>query len=141
MLLSLGMFVFELPALAYQELERRTDWRHSQNARVGIRAGNQFLGPGEDVITLTGTIPLELGDLAALDTLREMGDAGESYPLVDGRGRVHGAHVILDLAERQTLPLADGTPRKTEFSLTLRHVDDPERQAGELRAVDRSAWR
>lgn len=141
MLMSLGMFVFELPTLTYQELERRTDWRHSQNARVGQRAGNQFLGPGEDTVTLSGSIPLEFGDLAALDTLREMGDAGESYPLVDGRGRVHGAHVILDLGERQSLPMADGTPRKTEFTLSLRHVDDPERQAGELRAFDRSAWR
>lgn len=133
MLMSLGMFVFELPAIAYQELERRTDWRHGQTSRVGARPRNQYIGPGEDVVTLTGSIPLEIGDLAALETLREMGDAGEAYPLVDGRGRVHGGHVILDLAERQKYPTTDGTPRLTEFTLTLRHVDDDQAQAGQLR--------
>jgi len=133
MLMALGMFVFELPALVYQELERRTDWRHGQTSRVGARAANQFLGPGEDVVTLTGSIPLELGDLAALETLREMGDAGDAYPLVDGRGKVHGLHVICDLAERQSHVLADGTPRITDFTLTLRHVDDDQAQAGQLR--------
>lgn len=133
MLMALGMFVFELPAITYQELERRTDWRHGQTSRVGARPANQFLGAGEDVVTLSGSIPLELGDLAQLDTLREMGDAGEAYPLVDGRGRVHGDHVILDLVERQKNILRDGTPRLTEFALTLRHVDDAERQAGALR--------
>lgn len=141
MLMSLGMFVFELPGVTYQELDRKTDWRHAQNARVGQRAASQFLGPGEDTVTLSGSIPHEIGDPAALETLREMADAGESYPLVDGRGRVHGAHVILDLSERQSLPMADGTPRRTEFSLTLRHVDDPRRQSGELRGVLSSIWR
>lgn len=133
MLMSLGMFVFELPAIAYQELDRRTDWRHGQTSRVGARPANQFMGAGDDVVTLTGSIPLEIGDLAALETLREMGDAGDAYPLVDGRGRVHGAHVLLDLAERQKNPLLDGTPRLTEFTLTLRHVDDDQAQAGQLR--------
>ena len=139
--MSLGMFVFELPSLTYQDLERRTDWRHSQNARVGQRAGNQFLGPGEDVVTLSGSIPLEFGDRAALDTLREMADTGEAHALVDGQGRVHGGHVILDLSERQSLPMLDGTPRKTEFTITLRHVDDATRQAGGLRSILSQIWR
>jgi len=133
MLMSLGMFVFELPAIVYDDLERRTNWRHEQTARVGARAANQFAGPGEDAVTLSGSIPLELGDLAQLDTLREMGDAGEAYPLVDGRGRVHGSHVILELAERHKAVLQDGTPRLTEFTLSLRHVDDVQQQAGQLR--------
>lgn len=133
MLMALGMFVFELPGIVFSELDRKTDWRHGQTSRVGARAANQFLGPGEDVVTLTGSIPIELGDAAQLDTLREMGDSGEAFPLVDGRGKVHGGHVLLDLSEKQKHHLADGTPRLTEFSMTLRHVDDDQAQAGQLR--------
>lgn len=131
--MSLGMFVFELPAAMFQELDRQTEWRHAQNARFHQRAASQFLGPGDDTRTFTGTIPIEIGDPDALDTLREMADAGESYPLVDAKGRVHGSHIILNLNERQRLHLADATPRITEFTLTVRRVDDEEGQAGALR--------
>lgn len=140
MLMSLGMFVFELPAATFQELDRQTEWRHSQNERFHQRAANQFLGPGEDTRTLAGTIPIEIGNPDALETLREMADTGESYPLVDARGRVHGAHVITSLSVREKHHLADATPRITEFTLQLRHVDDDSGQAGALPTSAGSAW-
>lgn len=140
MLLSLGMFVFELPALVYQELDRRTDWRHGQSSRVGVRQANQFLGLGDDVITLSGSIPIEIGDPNALETLREMADTGEAFELVDGRGRVHGGHIILDIGAREALPLPDGTPRITEFTITLRRVEDAGGQAGALANYLPQGW-
>ena len=39
MMMSLGMFVFGLPTLAYQDMQRQTNWRHPGNSRVGTRAG------------------------------------------------------------------------------------------------------
>ncbi len=42
MLMSLGMFVFSLPTLAYQDMQRQTAWRHPSNSRVGSRAAHQF---------------------------------------------------------------------------------------------------
>lgn len=134
MLATLGLFVFETSSVAFDELERRTDWRHAQTSRFRARPSSQFAGPGDDVLTLTGSVPIEIGDVDALEMLRDMGDAGDSYPLIDGRGKVHGQHVILDLNIREQEHLADGTPRITDFSITLRRVDDDQAQAGKLPA-------
>jgi phage protein U len=125
MLASLGQFVFSLSTLAYQELQRRTSWRHPSTSRVGGRPARQFLGAGDDSITLTGLLaPDQIGKLASLTELRKMGDEGEAYALVDGAGSVYGAFVIEGLDESQSLHQKDGTPRRIEFTITLTRVDD-----------------
>lgn len=125
MMLSLGQFVFSLDTLAYQQLQRATEWRHAQNARVGARAASQFVGPGDDSITLDGLLLPELaGKYASLNTLRDMAGQGAAWSLVDGNGVVYGAWVILRVNETGTLFFRDGTPRRIEFSLDLRRVDD-----------------
>ena len=35
MMMALGMFVFSLETLAYQEFQRQTDWRHGSTSRIG----------------------------------------------------------------------------------------------------------
>ena len=71
MMLSLGMFVFSLSTLAYQELQRQTNWRHASNSRVGAPPALQFVGRGDDTITLPGIILPELaGSVLSLDALR-----------------------------------------------------------------------
>lgn len=125
MMMSLGQFVFSLETLAYQSLQRATDWRHAQNSRVGARAASQFVGPGDDTITLEGVLlPDVAGTRSSLDTLRSMGDDGAAWPLVDGNGVVYGAFVLLSVHDTGTLFFQDGTPRRTEFSIELRRVDD-----------------
>ncbi|MFT4432072.1 phage tail protein [Caballeronia sp. 15715] len=125
MLASLGQFVFGLSTLAYQELQRRTSWKHASTSRVGARNARQFNGPGDDTITLTGWIaPDQVGKLASIAELRTMGDAGDAYALVDGTGSVYGAFIIEGLDEGQTLHQKDGTPRRVEFTITLVRVDD-----------------
>lgn len=133
MMMSLGMFVFSLPTLAYQDLARKTAWRHAESTRVGARAASQFVGPGADTITLGGLlVPDVAGTRASISELREMGDQGEAWPLVDGTGAVLGAWRIDDLSETQTIFFEDGVPRKTDFSLTITQVDEP--TAGEAAA-------
>lgn len=125
MMLSLGQFVFSLPTLAYQQLQRSTAWRHAQNSRVGARAASQFVGPDDETITLDGVLlPEVAGQRASLDTLRDMGGQGAAWPLVDGNGVVYGAFVLLSVREVGTLHFKDGTPRRIEFTLELRRVDD-----------------
>jgi len=124
-MMALGTFVFSLPTLAYQQLQRSTSWRHASTERVGARAAHQFVGPGEETVELSGLIAPELtGTPASLDILRDLADEGRPLALVDGMGRVHGAFVITSLNETHTLFLQDGTPRRIEFQLSLRRVDD-----------------
>ena len=75
MLLALGQFVFELDTLAYQDFKRSNDWRHASNSRVGARNAYQFVGVGEDTISLSGwgclcCPPMLSGDFRELRSLR-----------------------------------------------------------------------
>lgn len=125
MLMCLGQFVFELPSLAYSELQRSSAWRHAANSRVGARAALQFVGPGDDTITLTGVlVPEVAGKLESLTTLRRMADAGDAYAMIDGAGRVFGAWVIESISEGGSAFTQDGIARRTDFSISLKRSDD-----------------
>jgi phage protein U len=124
MLMTLGLFVWGIDTLAYQSLQRSTNWRYGRNNRIGKRAASQFIGPGEDSITLQGWVAAELGDTASIDTLRAMGDRGEPYILVSALGEVFGLWEIDELSTTDTLFYPNGKPRKIEFSLRLTRVDD-----------------
>ena len=125
MMLSLGMFVFSLSTLAYQELQRQTNWRHASNSRVGPPPALQFVGRGDDTITLPGIILPELaGSVLSLDALRLMANTGKAWPMVEGTGRIYGLWVIESLSETKTVFFRDGTPRRIEFTLTLKRTDD-----------------
>ncbi|WP_197026528.1 phage tail protein [Hylemonella gracilis] len=117
------MFVFSLPTLAFQQLEHQIAWRHANNERVGARAASQFLGPGEEAITLTGLVLPGFGKRLALDSLRFMADTGAGYVLVDGLGRIYGRFVIVELRQTGTVFNQLGQPSRIEFSIALRRVD------------------
>ncbi|MGE7094737.1 phage tail protein [Pseudomonas fulva] len=125
MMLALGMFIFSLPTLAYQQLQRQTDWRHASNSRIGAQPARQFLGRGEDDITLPGVLLPELaGSMMSLDEIRAMANTGKAWALVEGTGRVYGLFVIESLSETRSLFFLDGTARRIEFSLALKRIDD-----------------
>jgi len=125
MMMILGMFVFSLPTLAYQELQRKTQWKYASNGRIGRRDAKQFTGPGDDTITLSGWVAPELtGSLYSFDALRLMADTGKSWILIQGTGRIYGAYVITDLAETRTVLDGSGDAAKVEFSITLERSDD-----------------
>lgn len=126
-LLSLGLFVFAMDTLPFAELQRRTDWRHDKAERHGLRAASQFLGPGQDTITINGTLAPELGGIAgtysSLGRLREMAASGDAWPLVDGTGTQLGIFRIMAVDERQTVHTPDGLARKVEFAIDLERAD------------------
>ncbi|UVM06405.1 phage tail protein [Pseudomonas laurylsulfatiphila] len=125
MMLALGMFVFSLHTAAYQEMQRQTNWRHSTNSRIGTNPASQFLGLGEDAITLPGIILPELaGTVLSLDALRQMAGTGKAWPMVEGTGRLCGLWVIENLTETRTIFFPNGAARRIEFTLSLKRVDD-----------------
>lgn len=125
MMLALGMFVFSLSTAAYQALQRQTEWRHASNPRVGAAPARQFVGRGDDTITLPGIILPELaGSALSLDALRLMANTGKAWPMVEGSGRIYGLWIIESLNETKTLFFRDGTPRRIEFTLILKRIDD-----------------
>ena len=124
-MMALGQFVFSLDTLAFQDLDRQTQWRHPSNSRVGVRPARQYVGQGDDTRTLTGLLSPEFrGSAKSLDQLRQMADDGNAYALVDGAGGVHGAWVIESLSEKGSVFIKEGLARRIEFSVTLQRVDD-----------------
>lgn len=125
-LMALGMFLFQIPTLAYDELRRKTDWRFARSSRVGARDAVQFLGPGDEAISLAGAVYAEITDgRVSLDDLRTMADDGEALPLIDGTGTVFGNFVIEAIDERHAYLMADGRARRIDFGIDLLRVDDP----------------
>lgn len=124
-LMALGMFIFALPTLAHDELQRKTDWQHARSQRVGARDATQFLGPGDETVNMSGSVYAEIADgRVSLDDLREMANDGEPLPLVDGAGTVLGNFIITAIDERHAELMADGRPRRIDFAIDLLRVDD-----------------
>lgn len=125
MMMVYGMFVFGLSTAAYQELQRQTAWRHAPQGRVGVRPSRQFLGPGEDTVTLTGTLlPQFTGGQQNLDQLRAMANTGAAWPLIEGNGSYYGLYVIENLGERKSAHMRDGTAQRIEFDIVLQRIDE-----------------
>ncbi|MFG5777710.1 phage tail protein [Comamonas sp. J-3] len=124
MMAALGQFVFGLPTLAYTELQRSQEWRHPSNSRVGDRPARQYVGPGDDKITLTGLlVPEFMGDRKALVLLAEMAEAGKAYNLTTGGENLH-AWVIESINQTRSTFIREGAARRIEFTLQLARVDD-----------------
>ncbi|MDI5893068.1 phage tail protein [Halomonas rhizosphaerae] len=125
MMMAYGMFVFALGTAPYQELQRQTAWRHEGQGRVGKRPARQYLGPGDDTITLTGTLlPHFTGGQQNLNQLRQMAAEGAAWPLIEGNGTFYGLYVIESLNENKSHQMRDGSAQRIGFSLTLQRVDD-----------------
>lgn len=125
MMMSLGMFVFGMHTLAYQELQRDTAWRHASTSRIGTNPARQFLGRGDDTITLPGVLVSGLtGTQASLDVLRYMADTGKAWPLIEGTGRIYGLWVIESIKENKSYFFKDGAARRIEFTINLQRIDD-----------------
>jgi phage protein U len=123
MLAALGMFVFDMNSTLFDTLSRSRDWRNVRTERFGALSASQYVGPGEDKITLTGTLVPEItGSYSAITTLASMADAGEAYPLCNGAGIVVGTFTIDHLDEHQTNLIDTGLPRTTAFTIELSRV-------------------
>lgn len=120
-MMALGAFRFGVNRANYQTFTRAAAWRWEEQPRLGRAPALQFLGPGADEITLEGVIyPHFKGGLRQIELMRLVAGAGQPLILVDGMGWVWERWVITAIEERKSLFLADGAPRKIEFTTTLK---------------------
>lgn len=123
-LMTLGMFIFGMDTIPYQDLQRRISWRHEEMDRFGARPASQFAGPGEDLVTIAGlVVPEVAGSYASIDRLIEMADTGDNWPLVDGLGYVMGRYRIEGMDLGHVGIMAGGLPRGQQFTMDLKRVD------------------
>ncbi|MCU7977552.1 phage tail protein [Shewanella sp. SW36] len=125
MMMTLGFFVFSRLTVPYQTSQHDMVWRHPTNSRVGARPSAQFLGVGDETLTLSGVLMPEItGGELSLDALRKMADTGKAYPLIEGRGTVTGFFVIEKISKGRSEFFSDGAARRIEFTIELKRVDE-----------------
>ena len=119
-LFQLGKFQFTLANGAPQTLERSADFRWEVMDRLLREPSAQFLGPGEQTITLDGTLyPGFSGRQSTMQQLRDIAAKGQALMLTDGMGKVHGKWALRRVRENQGTFLANGAARAINFTLEL----------------------
>ncbi|MCV5490589.1 phage tail protein, partial [Escherichia coli] len=100
MMMVLGLYVFMLRTVPYQELQYQRSWRHAANSRVNRRPSTQFLGPENDMLTLSGVLMPEItGGRLSLLALEQMAEQGKAWPLIEGSGTIYGMYVMSRVSE------------------------------------------
>lgn len=121
-MMNFGSFQFSVRTAAYQELNRHTEYNWPSQQRFGKRPSSQFVGIGEETITLPGIIyPEYRGGFHQIEAMRTMASSGTPLMMVDGNGVIMGKWVIVSVDEKQSTFAAFGAPRKMEFTLNLKY--------------------
>jgi uncharacterized protein len=119
-MLALGAFRFGVSQSGYQSLSRTAAYRWEKLDRLGRAPALQYLGPDAQEITLEGVIyPHFKGGLRQIEFMRLLAGTGMSQMLVDGLGFVWDRWCVTSIEERKSVFMADGAPRKIEFTITL----------------------
>lgn len=118
-MMHLGVFGFSISTAAYDSLKRSTSWNWGSQSRFGRSPSRQYVGKGDDSITIDGTIYTERVGLAQIESMRQLADTGEPQLLVDQYGYIAGKWCIESVDETQSGFFADGAPRKQAFSMKL----------------------
>lgn len=119
-MMGLGLFRFGMLGPNYQRSVRLASFRHPAMPRVGRRPAAQYLGPGEETLTLEGVIhPHFKGGLRQIEMMRLSAGTGAPMMLVDGLGWVWDRWVVTEIEEAKSVFLSDGAPRQIDFRIAL----------------------
>jgi phage protein U len=125
-MMTLGGFQFGIDSAAYQEFRRTTEYRWPSQERFGQAPVRQYVGPGNDIVTLPGVIyPHWKGGRFQLVQLRSLAAVGIPRFMIDGTGAILGRWVIERIEDGQTIFGPSGVALRQEFSLGLAWFDDP----------------
>ncbi|HBQ4877912.1 TPA: phage tail protein [Escherichia coli] len=129
MMMIYGMFVFQLSTLPHQQIQQSRNWRHVKNERINRSASWQYIGAGDDTITLSGLLYPEItGGEVSLTALTTQAYAGRPWPLIDGVGQIYGMYVITSLQTTRSELDRYGRARKIEFTVAFQRVNEDLRE-------------
>ena len=124
-LMELGDFQFEISTLAYQQLQRVSQYRWAKVDILNRFQALQATGRVNDTITLTGTYhhifvsELQVNTTSnPFDDLREIAAKQEPQIMVSAKGNSLGYWVIESITEDQS-DISVGLPRTQGFTITL----------------------
>lgn len=122
---SLGLFVFIMRTIPFNQYSRSQSWKHPNQSTVGTMPPAQFIGKDPEELTIEAELRPEVtGGILSIDILRKMAETGRPYPLITGSGKIMGSFVITGIQERGSRLNEDGSPRAIAFTLNLKKVSD-----------------
>ncbi len=136
-LLLWGDTAFDAPGP--DRIRRSSRYRWPAIGRIGARPAIQFTGPGADTVRVDGTRIAELDPLDRVAALRAAAARGTVDWLVAGSGAEYGVYALTSIEETRTGLHADGTPRKTAYSVEFTRA--PDAPSGRLDGLERAVGR
>lgn len=134
----IGGFDFSLSTAAPQKMETSSSYRWPSIERLMRRPALQFVGMGEQTITLSGVIftlfnagggsDLEgpVG-IQQINAMLQVGDTPVPHEFYDGIGNYYGKFVVRSVRATHSDFFASGAPRKQEFDIELARYGDDEK--------------
>ncbi len=94
-LLQWGPHVFTVGSMSYEELRQTAQGRWEKHPIIGRRPAGQYVGPGEEPLTVRGTVyPLSMGGSEDAQVQAVLADcsSGRVYSLVTANGDIMGSY-------------------------------------------------
>ncbi|NLI26440.1 MAG: phage tail protein [Acetobacter sp.] len=119
--MTLGNYVFEVEGFGFSGLERSTETRWAEMNVAGGMNPIQWTGGGGEYVTISGVLfPKAFGGMTTLESIRTAARAGTIMTLIALSGEVFGQFVVEGVDDSRDYIAADGSPRRTGYSLRLR---------------------
>ncbi len=116
MMMIYGLIPFMRQTLPYSELQQNADYRWPTNSRIGQRAAAQFLGVGDEKITLSGELRPEItGGAISLLTIKLLADEGPPGRLSAGTARSTGCTLLRVFQRPAAIFILTARPAKSCF--------------------------
>lgn len=119
-MMLLGATVFSVNTNTYSSMTKAAAWQWQSLQVIGKNPRYQYLGKGENTISISGVVyPGQYGSRAQLLLLEQAASLGAPLPMFSGAGVELGAWCVKSYSETQTELFDNGLPRKIEFTLDL----------------------
>ena len=131
MLYTLGALTLDTRPFSVESMERDADAAVVAKLVMGILPPKEFMGEGEEDITLSGQLlPLKIGGLDELEIAHEMRRKGARFPVQRGDGWRPGWYAITKVRERHEDLTRQGVGFVVKHTITMVKVQ-PDAGAGQ----------
>lgn len=120
-----GGFEFKLDTAGLETFGRQSTYRWPVQERIERPVALQFVGEGENTISVAGYIhPHFKGTATELDKLRKIAEEGKPKIMTTGTGKVLGKYVCTDIKDDFSSMLDDLRPRRVDYTVTFKKYFD-----------------
>lgn len=120
MLYQIGSQTLDTRPFNADEMTRSASADFAAKALIGTLPGREFMGEGDDKLTLSGQIlPFKVGGLTELEVLHGFRQSGQRLPVMRGDGKMFGWFAIESISESHRDLMKDGVGFRVMHTISL----------------------